>query len=52
MIRFLDLLRMWLALQKYGIPDVTIDLVRGLHKHMGATVSVADESAWIRCPMV
>ena len=39
---------MWLALQKYGVPDVTVDLVRGLHEHMEATVSVAGESARIQ----
>ena len=39
---------MWSALQKYGVPDVTVDLVRGLHEHMEAKVSVAGESAWIQ----
>ena len=39
---------MWLALQKYGIPDTIVDLVRGLHEHMEATVSVAGESAQIQ----
>ena len=39
---------MWLALQKYGVPDMTVDLVRGLHEHVEATVSVAGESAQIQ----
>ena len=39
---------MWLALQKYGVPDVTVDLVRGLHDHTEATVFVAGESSWIQ----
>ena len=36
---------MWLALQKYGLPYMTVDLVRGLNEHMEAIVSVAGESA-------
>ena len=39
---------MWLVLQKYGVPTVVVDLVRGLHENMEATVSVAGESAQIQ----
>ena len=31
----------------HGLPDMTVDLVSGLHEHMEATVSVAGESAQI-----
>ena len=39
---------MWLVLQQYGVPTVVVDLVRGLHENMEATVSVAGESAQIQ----
>ena len=39
---------MWLVLQKYGVPTVVVDLVRGLHENMKATVLVAGESAQIQ----
>ena len=36
------------VLQKYGVPTVVVNLVRGLHENMEATVSVAGESAQIQ----
>ena len=34
---------LWCALQKYGVPNVTIDLIRSLHDGMSATVTVGRE---------
>ena len=31
---------LWCALQKYGVPDVMIELIRSLHDGMSATVTV------------
>ena len=37
-------------MQKYGVLDLIVDLVRGLHENMGTEVSMADESVWIQVP--
>ena len=40
---FVPRVALWCALQKYGVPDVTIDLIRSLHYGMSATVTVGRE---------
>ena len=34
---------MWLVLQKYGVPDVIVDLVRALHDNIKVKVFMAGE---------
>ena len=31
---------LWRAMQKYGVPDIMIDLIQSLHDGMSATVTV------------
>ena len=39
---------MWIALQKYGISYVMINLVGALHDNMKVEISIVGESAWIQ----